>query len=82
MPPLIYNFSMHASSKECEIMRNEPQRIFPQEFFDDLFIEAVGDLRKSGFKEEEVFSIIENQFGIEYARRFCGKESVGKDAIK
>ena len=82
VPPFYIYFTMHASSKESEIMKNETQRIFPQEFFDDLFLEAVGDLRKSGFKEEEVFSIINNQFGINYARRFCGKKIVEKDANK
>ena len=51
------------------------QKIFPQEFFDTLFEEAVVDLQKSGFNEEEVFSIIENQFGIKYARRFCRQET-------
>lgn len=51
------------------------QKIFPQEFFDTLFKEAVLDLRKSGFKEEEVFSIIENQFGVKYARRFCRQKT-------
>ena len=56
-------------------MKDKTQRTFPQEFFDALFVEAVGDLRKSGFNEEEVFSIIEDQFGSTYARRFCSSET-------
>lgn len=56
-------------------MGDKTQVIFPQEFFDALFVEAVRDLRKGGFKEEEVFSIIEDQFGVAYARRFCRPEA-------
>ena len=55
-------------------MKEQTQGVFPQEFFDTLFVEAVRDLRKSGFEEEEVFSIIEDQFGAAYARRFCRPE--------
>ena len=58
----------------CGIIMKETQGIFPQEFFDALFVEALGDLRKSGFKEKEVFSIIKDQFGVKYARQFCGQE--------
>lgn len=47
------------------------QRIFPQEIFDTLFEEAVVDLRRSGFNEDEVFAIIEEQFGTHYAKQFC-----------
>lgn len=42
-----------------------------QEVFDALFADAVQDLRKSGLPETEVFSIIKNQFGHKYVRRFC-----------
>ena len=60
----------------------ETQGIFPQEFFDALFVEALGDLRKSGFKEKEVFSIIEDQFGVKYARQFCRQETQKGDSDK
>jgi hypothetical protein len=56
-------------------MGKKRQRIFPQEFFDALFVEAVRDLRRSGFKDDEVFSIVENQFGVTYARRFCSQKT-------
>ena len=56
-------------------MKEKTQRIFPQEIFDVMFLEAVKDLRKSGFKEEEVFSVIEDQFGVTYAQRFCSSET-------
>jgi hypothetical protein len=51
------------------------QRIFPQEIFDSLFREAVLDLRKSGFNEDEVFAMIEEQFGSLYAKQFCREGS-------
>ena len=51
------------------------QKVFPQEYFDALFQEAVRDLRKSGFNDEEVFAIIEEQFGTRYAIQFCKKAS-------
>ena len=57
------------------MMIDKTQRIFPQEIFDVMFLEAVKDLRKSGFKEEEVFSIIEDQFGVTFAQRFCSSET-------
>ena len=54
-----------------EIIVGKRQKIFPQEFFDALFKEAVMDLRKGGFKEDEIFAIIEEQFGAHYANQFC-----------
>ena len=41
-----------------------------EEVFETILAEAVEDLRKSGLDDEEMFSIIEEQFGLRYARKF------------
>ena len=42
-----------------------------QELFDATVDGAIEDLRKSGLDIEEIFHIIEQQFGLLYARKFC-----------
>lgn len=41
-----------------------------KEFFDDMLEEAIADLCRSGLEREEILKIIEEQFGLQYARKF------------
>jgi DNA-binding transcriptional regulator YhcF (GntR family) len=51
----------------------ETQRKIAQEVFDALIDDAIEDLRHSGLDNEEILSIIEEEFGLPYARKFCEK---------
>ena len=49
------------------------QPIISQEFFEELLEDAIGDLQKSGLSKEQVFLIISDLFGLDYADKFCGE---------
>jgi hypothetical protein len=49
----------------------ENQREITKNVFDAMVHGAIEDLRKSGLDDEEIFLIIEEQFGPRYAREFC-----------
>ena len=48
----------------------ETQPEISKEFFDAMLDEAIKDLFRSGLDREEIIGIIEEQFGLAYARRF------------
>lgn len=50
-------------------MKQQP--IISQDFFEELLKDAIGDLQKSGLTEDQVFLIISDLFGLDYADRFC-----------
>ena len=49
------------------------KRIISEEVFDAMLDLAIEDLKQSGLDAGEVFSIVEENFGIHYARRFCSQ---------
>ena len=49
----------------------EGQKEITKKVFDAMVHGAIEDLRKSGLDNEEIFLIIEEQFGLRYAREFC-----------
>lgn len=46
------------------------QRTFPQELFDALADDAIQDLCKTGLNHGEIFNILENSLGTQFAQRF------------
>ena len=54
-------------------METRPE--IPQVLFDAMLDEALEDLCRSGLDREEIISIIEEQFGLPFARRFRDKAS-------
>ncbi len=54
-------------------METRPE--IPQVLFDAMLDEALEDLCRSGLDREEIIGIIEEQFGLSYARRFRDKAS-------
>ena len=42
-----------------------------QELFDEMVEEAIGDLRKSGLGNDEIFHIIQELFGSRYSSKLC-----------
>lgn len=51
----------------------QTQTIFPQDLFDVLADEAIEDLCKTGMDHEEIFQILEDFLGAEFAKRFDKK---------
>ncbi len=49
----------------------EKQREMAREIFDALVERAIEDLRMSGLDNDEIFLICKDQFGLQYARKFC-----------
>ncbi|MBU0735176.1 MAG: hypothetical protein ABIE47_08355 [Pseudomonadota bacterium] len=47
------------------------KREISEEVFAAMLDQAIEDLKRSGLDPGEVFSIVEENFGIAYARRFC-----------
>jgi hypothetical protein len=48
-------------------------REIKEEVFDTILIGAIEDLRKCGLDDEEIFPIIEEQFGFRCARKYIQK---------
>jgi hypothetical protein len=49
------------------------KRVISEEVFDAMLDLAIEDLKLSGLDAGEVFSIVEENFGISYAQRFCSQ---------
>ena len=49
------------------------KRVISEEVFAAMLDEAIEDLKQSGLDAGEVFSIVEENFGVAYARRFCSQ---------
>jgi hypothetical protein len=47
------------------------KREISEEVFAAMLDDAIEDLKRSGLDASEVFSIVEANFGMAYARRFC-----------
>ncbi len=47
------------------------KRVISEEVFAAMLDQAIDDLKLSGLDAIEVFSIVEQNFGVAYARRFC-----------
>jgi hypothetical protein len=47
------------------------KRVIAEEVFDAMLDQAIEELKLSGLDAGEVFSIVEENFGVAYARRFC-----------
>ena len=47
------------------------KRVISEEVFAAMLDQAIDELKLSGLDAIEVFSIVEENFGIAYARRFC-----------
>lgn len=51
----------------------ERQREIPRDFLDEVADGAIEDLRKCGLDDEEIFSIIEEIFGAQFAHKLFRK---------
>ena len=51
------------------------QKVMSEEIFEAMLDQAIEDLHNSGLDASEVFTIVEEQFGNGYARRFCNKSN-------
>ena len=51
------------------------QKVMSEEVFEAMLDQAIEDLHNSGLDASEVFTIVEEQFGNGYARRFCNKSN-------
>ena len=51
----------------------ERERKIKKEVFDTILIGAIEDLRKCGLDDEDIFPIIEEQFGLGCARKYIEK---------
>jgi hypothetical protein len=51
------------------------QRKTTEEVFDALVESAVADLHKSGLDNEEIFLIVKEHFGLQYAQKLCEESS-------
>jgi|APSaa5957512622_1039677.scaffolds.fasta_scaffold49112_2 hypothetical protein len=49
------------------------KRVIAEEVFDAMLDQAIEELKLSGLDAGEVFSIVEENFGVTYARRFCSQ---------
>lgn len=49
------------------------KRVISEEVFAAMLDEAIEDLKQSGLDAGEVFSIVEENFGVSYAHRFCSQ---------
>jgi len=47
------------------------QKVMSEEVFEAMLDQAIEDLHNSALDASEVFTIVEEQFGNGYARRFC-----------
>jgi len=47
------------------------KREMAEEVFAAMLDQAIDDLKLSGLDPSEIYSIVEENFGITYARRFC-----------
>jgi hypothetical protein len=47
------------------------KREISQEVFEAMLDGAIDDLRRCGMGYHEIFPVVEECFGIQYARRFC-----------
>ena len=51
----------------------EKQREIPRDVLDEIAVGAIEDLRKCGLDDEEIFSIIEEMFGPQFAHKLLRK---------
>jgi len=51
------------------------QKVMSEEVFEAMLDQAIEDLLNSGLDASEIFTIVEEQFGNRYARRFCNKSN-------
>jgi len=51
------------------------QREISQEVFEAMLDGAIDDLRRCGMGDSEIFPVVEECFGLKYARRFCKASS-------
>ena len=49
----------------------EQRPTISQDFFEELLNDAIGDLQNSGLAADQVFVIIRDLFGPDYAHRLC-----------
>jgi len=49
----------------------DKKNVMAQEIFDAMVDEAIEDLRKSGLDKREMFTVIEEHMGRQYAEKFC-----------
>jgi hypothetical protein len=49
------------------------QQVIAEEVFEAMLDGAIDDLKLSGLSEDEMFSIVENNFGLKYAEKFVGE---------
>ncbi len=49
------------------------KRVISEEVFAAMLDQAIDDLKQSGLDASEVFSIVEENFGTCYAKRFCSQ---------
>ncbi len=52
-------------------MATGSQRVMAEEIFEAMLDGAIDDLRQSGLEHQELFAIVERQFGARYANLFC-----------
>ncbi|EFK06081.1 conserved domain protein [delta proteobacterium NaphS2] len=57
--------------KKGDIMSKK--KVISEEVFAAMLDQAIEDLKQSGLDAGEVFSIVEENFGISYAKRFCSQ---------
>jgi hypothetical protein len=53
----------------------ETQRQITEEVLDRLVERAIADLYQSGLNNEEIFLIVREQFGLQYAKKLCKESS-------
>ena len=51
----------------------ERQREIPRDVLNEIADGAIEDLRKCGLDDEEIFSIVEEMFGAQFAHKLLGK---------
>ena len=49
------------------------KKVISEEVFAAMLDQAIEDLKLSGLDAGEVFSIVEENFGVSYARSFCSQ---------
>ncbi len=49
------------------------KKVISEEVFAAMLDLAIDDLKQSGLEANEVFSIVEENFGTTYAQRFCSQ---------
>lgn len=60
----------------------QTQKTFPQDLFDALANEAIEDLCKTGLDDEEIFQILEDFLGYQFAQRFDKKSRPSDTSAK